>query len=85
MVDLIADNPTDLLQQADGRTVKLDQQAVTLHTRGLEIVSIEPDWRARMLAIITDPNIAYLLLLAGIYGMMFEFFSPGAYFPGVLG
>ena len=49
------------------------------------MVSIAPNWRARLLAIITNPNIAYLLLLAGIYGIMFEFFSPGAYFPGVLG
>jgi membrane-bound serine protease (ClpP class) len=85
VVELIADNLNDLLQQADGRTVTVGQQAVTLHTRGLKIVSIEPDWRARILAIITNPNIAYLLLLAGIYGIMFEFFSPGAYFPGVLG
>jgi len=85
VVELIADNLHDLLQQADGRSVKVDQHVVKLKTRGLKIVSIEPDWRARILAIITNPNIAYLLLLAGIYGIMFEFFSPGAYFPGVLG
>jgi membrane-bound serine protease (ClpP class) len=85
VVELIADNVHDLLQQADGRSVTIDQHAVTLHTRGLAVVSIEPDWRARILAIITNPNIAYLLLLAGVYGIMFEFFSPGTYFPGVLG
>ncbi len=85
VIELIADNVRDLLNQADGRTVNLNHQMVTLKTRGLTVVSIEPDWRARILAIITNPNIAYLLLLAGIYGIMFEFFSPGAYFPGVLG
>jgi membrane-bound serine protease (ClpP class) len=85
VVEIIADNINDLLQQADGRTVMIDQHAVTLQTRGLKVVSIEPDWRARILAIITNPNVSYLLLLAGIYGIMFEFFSPGTYFPGVLG
>jgi membrane-bound serine protease (ClpP class) len=85
VVELIAGNVNDLLQQADGRSVTIDQHAVTLRTRGLAVISIDPNWRARLLAIITNPNIAYLLLLAGIYGIMFEFFSPGAYFPGVLG
>ena len=85
VIELIADNVRDLLRQADGRTVMVGQHAVTLKTQGLSVVSIAPDWRARLLAIITNPNIAYLLLLAGIYGIMFEFFSPGAYFPGVLG
>jgi membrane-bound serine protease (ClpP class) len=85
VVELIADDLHDLLQQADGRSVTINQHMVTLQTRGLKVVSIEPDWRARLLAIITNPNVSYLLLLAGIYGIMFEFFSPGTYFPGVLG
>jgi membrane-bound serine protease (ClpP class) len=85
VIDLIADNPTDLLRQADGRTVKVNGHDVILKTAGLKTVTIEPNWRSKFLNIITNPNIAYLLLLAGIYGIMFEFFSPGAYFPGVLG
>ncbi len=85
VVELIAANIPDLLRQADGRTVKVDGQDVTLHTAGLKTVTFEPNWRSRFLNVITNPNIAYLLLLAGIYGIMFEFFSPGGYFPGVLG
>ena len=85
VVDLIADNVPDLLRQADGRTVKVNGHDETLHTAGLKTVTFEPNWRSRFLGIITNPNIAYLLLLAGIYGIMFEFFSPGGYFPGVLG
>ncbi len=85
VIELIAGSVPDLLRQADGRSVMVGEQKVTLQTRGLRLVTIEPDWRARLLGIITNPNIAYLLLLAGIYGILFEFFSPGAYFPGVLG
>jgi membrane-bound serine protease (ClpP class) len=85
VVELIAGSLTDLLRQADGRTVKIDGREVTLATRGLEAVPIEPDWRTRILATITNPNIAYLLLLAGIYGILFEFISPGAVIPGVVG
>ncbi len=85
VIELVADNLTDLLKKADGRTVKVDSKDLTLKTAGLKTVTIEPNWRSKFLNIITNPNIAYLLLLAGIYGIMFEFFSPGAYFPGVLG
>jgi membrane-bound serine protease (ClpP class) len=85
VIELIANNLDDLLKQADGRSVNVDNHPVTLKTAGLAVVAFAPDWRTRLLAIITNPNIAYLLLLAGIYGIMFEFFSPGAYFPGVLG
>jgi membrane-bound serine protease (ClpP class) len=85
VIELIANNLDDLLKQADGRSVTIDNHPVILKTAGLTAVAFEPDWRTRLLAIITNPNIAYLLLLAGIYGIMFEFFSPGAYFPGVLG
>jgi len=85
VIEIIADSMTDLLAQADGRTVKLGTQNMTLHTRGLNLVTIAPDWRNQILATITDPNIAYLLLLAGIYGILFEFFSPGMVLPGVIG
>jgi membrane-bound serine protease (ClpP class) len=85
VVDLIADNLTDLLQKTDGRTVQVDHRDVTLHTRGLTVVTFEPDWRTKLLATITNPNIAYILLLAGIYGLLFEFWSPGAVLPGVIG
>jgi membrane-bound serine protease (ClpP class) len=85
VIEIVADSMTDLLQQADGRMVKIGNQDVTLHTRGLMPVTVVPDWRNRILATITDPNIAYLLLLAGIYGILFEFFSPGMVLPGVIG
>ncbi len=85
VINLIADNLTDLLMKVDGRNVRVDSQNVTLKTAGLKTVVLEPNWRSKLLNIITNPNIAYLLLLAGIYGLLFEFFSPGAYFPGVLG
>jgi membrane-bound serine protease (ClpP class) len=85
VIDFVADNLTDLLRQADGRTVKVDGRDVTLKTAGLKTEAIEPTWRNKFLNIITNPNIAYLLLLAGIYGLLFEFWSPGAIFPGVIG
>jgi len=85
VIDLLADDLADLLQKADGRTVQVDHRDVTLHTRGLAVVAFEPNWRTRLLATITNPNIAYILLLAGIYGLLFEFWSPGAVVPGVVG
>ncbi len=85
VVDLLADDVTDLLRKADGRTVQIDTRDVTLQTRDLTIETFEPDWRTKLLATITNPNIAYILLLAGIYGLLFEFWSPGAVVPGVIG
>ena len=85
VIELTADSLTDLLQQADGRSVKLGSRELTLATRGLKTETVAPDWRSKLLATITNPNIAYLLLLAGIYGILFEFFSPGAVLPGVIG
>jgi len=85
VVELIANDLDDLLRQADGRIVAVDNHDVTIKTSGLTVIDFNPDWRTRLLAIITNPNVAYLLLLAGVYGIMFEFFSPGTYFPGVLG
>jgi membrane-bound serine protease (ClpP class) len=85
VIDFIAGSPQDLLKQADGRTVRVGAATRTLHTAGATLVDIKPDWRADILSVITDPNIAYLLLLAGIYGLLFEFLNPGAVAPGVVG
>lgn len=85
VIEVIAADIADLLRQIDGRRVQLDGETVTLSTRGLEIVERAPDWRNRLLAVITNPNVSYILLLIGIYGIIFEFMSPGAIFPGVTG
>ncbi len=58
---------------------------VTLAAKDLAIVELEPDWRTKLLAIITNPNVAYILMLVGIYGILFEFYSPGLVGPGVVG
>jgi membrane-bound serine protease (ClpP class) len=85
IVEIVATDLQDLLAKANGRTVDVDGRKVTIETDRVEIVEIEPDWRARFLAAITDPNIAYILLLLGIYGLLFEAVSPGAVAPGVVG
>ena len=85
VIDLIADNLADLLTKADGRVVKLPAGETTVATKGAIVRDISPDWRAKLLAVITNPNIAYILLLAGIYGIMFEFYNPGIIFSGVFG
>jgi membrane-bound serine protease (ClpP class) len=85
VVDLIASDLTSLLNEADGRTVKLAGHETVLHSKSLHVVPLDADWREKFLAVITDPNIAYLLMLAGIYGLIFEFLSPGAIAPGVVG
>jgi len=85
VVEIVAADLNDLLAQAHGRTVQLRGEPHVLDTEGAPIVEIEPDWRSRLLSVITDPNIAYLMLLAGAYGLLFEFMSPGAVVPGVVG
>jgi membrane-bound serine protease (ClpP class) len=69
----------------DGREVDLDGKKKVLHTRNARIVMIEMSWRYRILDRISDPNIAYILLLLGIYGIIFELSNPGAILPGVVG
>ena len=85
VIDLIARDITDLLAQLDGRTVEVLGKPVTLDTGVLQLQTIEPDWRSRLLAVITDPNVAYILMLIGIYGLFFEFANPGYVLPGVAG
>lgn len=85
VIEIIAGDIDGVLAQADGRLVKLGGSEIRLSTAGITIQPFEADWRTRMLAVITNPNIAYLLLLAGIYGLLFEFVNPGAMYPGVVG
>ncbi|WP_303903385.1 NfeD family protein [Thiohalomonas denitrificans] len=85
VIDLIADTPEELLRKIDGRTVTINNVERTLDTEGMALVPMEPDWRSELLAVITNPNIAYILMLIGIYGLIFEFANPGALVPGIIG
>lgn len=85
VIDIVADDVPDLLKQADGRTVTLNNQQSTLETSDLTIEFFEPGWRIELLTIITDPNVAYLLMLVGIYGLLLEGYNPGALVPGIVG
>ena len=85
VIDLIAPDIPDLLAQLDGREVKLGDHAVKLATRDLPVQRMKPDWRTEFLAVITNPTVAYGLMLIGIYGLLFEGYNPGAVFPGVVG
>jgi plastocyanin len=78
VIDVIADDVPDLLRKIDGRTVTVAGRPQRLATAGLEVAIQAPDWRTRLLAIVTDPNVAFVLLLIGVYGLMFEFLSNGA-------
>jgi membrane-bound serine protease (ClpP class) len=86
VIDLIARSPTDLLRQVDGRTVEVaGGETRHLATKDAVLEAIEPGWISRFLAVITDPNVALILMLVGIYGLIFEFMSPGMVAPGVVG
>jgi membrane-bound serine protease (ClpP class) len=85
VIDFVAADPQSLLAQADGRTVRVGEQSVTLTVRDLPMRDYPPNWRAQFLGIITNPTIAYVLLLAGVYGLILEAFHPGSFFPGVAG
>jgi len=85
VADFIASDLADLLKQVNGKTLEIQGQKRTLDTEGAVLVRVEPDWRSRLLAVITDPSIAYILMLLGIYGLLFEFYNPGLVLPGVVG
>lgn len=85
VIDVLASDRDDLLRQLNGRKVHVLGQEMTLKMEGAVIDSIAPDWRDKLLAIVTDPNIAYMLMMLGIYGLILEFYHPGAVLPGTLG
>jgi membrane-bound serine protease (ClpP class) len=85
VIDVIADDVPDLLRKIDGRTVKVAGKPERLATAGLDVVTAAADWRTELLAVITDPNVAFILMLIGVYGLIFEFLNPGAVAPGLIG
>jgi membrane-bound serine protease (ClpP class) len=85
VIDLVAEGIDDLLQQIDGREVRVIGETQVLDTANAITETFEPDWRTRVLTAITDPNIAYVLLLIGVYGLIYELANPGAMVPGVIG
>ena len=85
VIDLLAVDADELLRKLQGREVLINGESRTLDTTAWIIERVEPDWKTRILAVITDPNVAYLLLLAGVYGLLFELYSPGAIIPGIVG
>jgi membrane-bound serine protease (ClpP class) len=85
IVDFVAESMQDLLAKADGRTVKTPKGPVTLKTRDAPVKHIEVRFRDRFLALITDPNVAYILMMVGMLGIFFELSNPGAILPGIIG
>ena len=85
VIDLIAPDLASLLTQLNGRETRIGDRTVRLDTRGVQVSWLKPDWRTRLLGIITNPEIAYGLLLIGIWGLIFEGYHPGGVLPGVVG
>jgi membrane-bound serine protease (ClpP class) len=85
VIDTIADDVPDLLRKIDGRTVMVAGKPQNLATADLDVVTVKPDWRTELLTLVTNPNVAFILLLIGVYGLIFEFLNPGAVAPGLIG
>jgi membrane-bound serine protease (ClpP class) len=85
VIEVIAENIEDLLAKIDGRQVVTKKGKVTLKTRNAKVVTVDMPFKYRLLSYISDPNVAYILMMIGIYGILFEIYNPGAIFPGVAG
>ena len=85
VIDLVAEDVPQLLARLDGRKITTPGREFRLATAGAQTVEYRPDWRIRLLSTITDPSIAYILMLIGIYGLLLEFYVPGSVAPGVIG
>lgn len=85
VVDVVATDVEALLEKIDGRTVQMASGERTLETADLAVMRFDPDWRTDLLSVITNPNVAYFLMIIGFYGLIFELASPGTLVPGVIG
>ena len=85
VIDLVAHDVKDLLAKLDGRKVTVQGVERVLATKDAEVLALEPDWRSRLLAVIANPSVALILMMLGIYGLIFEMMNPGFVLPGVVG
>jgi membrane-bound serine protease (ClpP class) len=85
VIDLIADSVPDLLTKIDGKKIDKDGQSYTLQTKGARIERVATGWRFKILDVVANPNVASLLMMGGLIGLLAEFYSPGLIFPGVVG
>jgi len=85
VIDLIARDDQELLSMVHGKQVTLSTGLITLQTKGAKVELMEMTFIGKLLDIISDPNIAYILFLLGMYGLLFELYSPGAILPGIVG
>ncbi|AXM97498.1 NfeD family protein [Pseudomonas plecoglossicida] len=85
VIDQVAEDLPDLMHQLDGKTLVAAGQPHTLQTRDAALVEHLPDWRTRLLAVITNPSVALILIMIGVYGLLFEFMNPGSALGGVVG
>jgi membrane-bound serine protease (ClpP class) len=85
VIEVIAPSIADLLTQIDGREVQVGEVEVSLQTADMAVYNHQIDWRSEFLGIITNPNVAYILMLVGVYGLLLEFYNPGVGLPGITG
>ncbi len=85
VIEIVAVDVSDLLRQLHGRKINVHEQEIRLNTQDVVVRQVRPDWRSEFLAVITNPSIAYILLMIGIYGLVFEFSNPGSVAPGTIG
>jgi len=85
VIEILAGSVAEVLAQADGRKATAGGREHTLSTRDAAAITVAADWRTKLLGVIADPNVAFILLLIGVYGLLFELWTPGVFFPGVLG
>lgn len=85
VIEIVAPDVSGLLAQADGRKIIVNGQERILATKGASLVTFTPDWRTQLLAVISDPNVAFILLMIGVYGILLEFWNPGHFVSGTVG
>lgn len=85
VIDMMADNEDELFAKIEGHTLQISDTTIFLSTQHAKHLYYEPDWKDRFLSIITNPSIAYILLMLGIYGIFFELMNPGSIYPGLIG